>query len=433
MNIALIPFDATHLDGTLRWMNDPAIIAFSAAIQSGKPSEWLEQPKIDQTQRVFAIHLDGAHVGNLGLKNLSALHRTAELWLYIGEVSLRGKGVGRAALEALFTLSFECMYFRELYLYIPMQNSAAIRFYGKAGFSHEDLPEEEVSLHGGRKDLVRMGLLERRWRALRGIGKKVVLMQPHFLPWLGYYELMDMADEFIFLDDFQFSRQSRGQRNLLFLTPGKADFVTLPIKHDGNLEATFLDIREAPNTKWRVKFMKSMDQAYAHAPFRTPVMKLFSEWLSHEYENIAELEINLIERVAKYLALETVLKRSSPLNIRGLKRSWRVQALLEAAEAGIYYSANGSFGYMKEDGIFPLEKVRTYFQSYKARPYKQANSKEFTPNLSALDALFNLSVPEIREILHGTRQWLTWDEMIADSLAGRTGSGNDLKQAVTYE
>jgi len=56
-------------------------------------------------------------------------------------------------------------------------------------------------------------------------------MQPTFLPWVGYFAMLEMADVFIFLDDFQFSRQSFHQRNRLFVAEGKVGWVSLPTTH----------------------------------------------------------------------------------------------------------------------------------------------------------------------------------------------------------
>ena len=117
-------------------------------------------------------------------------------------------------------------------------------------------------------------------RLCETLGPKVALMQPMFLPWLGYFELMDVVDVFVFLDDFQFQRQSWGHRNRLFLSPGVVGTVTVPIQHHHDLQATFLEIKESANVAWRKKFLKSMRFTYAKAPFASDIIPILEQWLS---------------------------------------------------------------------------------------------------------------------------------------------------------
>ena len=63
---------------------------------------------------------------------------------------------------------------------------------------------------------------------------RVALMQPTFLPWLGYFALADAVDLFVFLDDFQFGRRTFGQRNRLFVAGDRVDWVSVPVAHAGD-------------------------------------------------------------------------------------------------------------------------------------------------------------------------------------------------------
>ncbi len=136
--------------------------------------------------------------------------------------------------------------------------------------------------------------------------------------------------------------------------------------------------------------------------------------------NIAELEIALVEKIAAYLELRPRFVRSSSLNVAGLRRSWRLRALLEKLGAGTYVSARGSFPYMKEDGVFPLTQLPTYFQNHIPRAYPQHGSEAFVPRLSCLDALANLDPAEVRTILQGTDWWQNWEErVVAEETASR--------------
>ena len=266
----------------------------------------------------------------------------------------------------------------------------------------------------GRHDTAPITLCESDWRTANGLGPKVVLMQPQFLPWLGYLELIHRADVFVFLDDFQFLRRSWGQRNRLFVVRGKAGMVTLPVAHADNQEATFLDLREAETTIWRRKLITLLDQNYRGAPQGAAVLSLVQDWLAGTYANIADLEITLIEKVAEFLGLRRCFVRSSTLGVSGLRRSWRLRAILEKIGAGTYVSAHGSFAYMKEDGVFPIENLPVYFQNHTPREYAQHGCNEFVSRLSCLDALANLAPDQVRIRLQGTDWWQSWEDREAE-------------------
>ena len=412
--ITLTPFVEAELPQTLQWMNNPKIAApflRSGVITPARHSQWYERIQADDTQRVFAIHLpDGGHLGNVGFKNLDVRHRVGEMWIYLGEEA-QGFGFGREAVDNAIRIGFEQLMLKKLYLRVARDNHAALSLYEKAGFRHEGTLHKDFLFEGRRIDVVKMAMLETEWRRAKSLGPKVALMQPMFLPWLGYFELMDVVDVFVFLDDFQFQRQSWGHRNRLFLSPGVVGTVTVPIQHQQNLQATFLEIEESANAAWRKKFLKSMQFTYAKAPFAQDIIPMVEQWLSTTYDNVAELEIRLIEKIAEYLNIRTVLRRSSSLHITDRRRSWRIKELLEGLGVGAYYSPRGAFGYMQEDEVFPLPGLPVYFQGFSPKPYPQVGSKTFVSHLSTLDALLNLPSSEVRSLLAGTPVWADWEQM----------------------
>jgi len=346
------------------------------------------------------------HAGNLGFRNIDRQDRCAELRTCAGEPFAAGSGFRAAAVNEAVGIGFEQMALVEIYADVNPGDTAQLRILEEAGF-HHDVEQRE------QQDLVRMVLSEPDWKAARGLGPRVVLMQPQFLPWLGYLELIHRADVFVFLDDFQFLRRSWGHRNRLFVVKGKEGMITLPVRHECNQEATFLDLAEAETTIWRRKFLNLLNQNYRNAPYGVAVLALVTEWLARAYPSIAELEIALVERIAAYLDLRPRFVRSSSLNVTGLRRSWRLKALLEKLGAGTYVSAHGSFPYMKEDEVFPLAELPTYFQDHIPRAYKQHGSDAFVPRLSCLDALANLGPAEVRTTLQGTDWWQNWGERSA--------------------
>jgi len=312
-----------------------------------------------------------------------------------------------AELDRALHIGFEQLALAEVCVSVDSSQARECKALEDAGFHPGTGPTRSACL-------VRMALHEPEWRAARGLGPKVALMQPQFLPWLGYLELIARADVFVFLDDFQFLRRSWGQRNRLFVVRGKVGMVTLPVAHEDNQEATFLELREAESTVWRKKLLNLLQQNYRGARYGEAVLSLVGEWFAGSHANIAELEIALIEKIAAYLGLHPRFVRSSTLGITGLRRSCRLQAILEKLGAGTYISAHGSFPYMKEDRVFPLPNLPVYFQNHVPRQYPQHGSAEFVARLSSLDALANLAPDEVRTRLRGTSWWQSWEEREAE-------------------
>ncbi len=417
MKIALEPFSEKHLDATHRWMNDPAIAGpflFSRRISHQEHRKWFESLEPDVSQQIFAIECEGnGHVGNIGLKNINRIHNSAELWMYVGETALHRRGIGTAALKLFLQIAFMQVGVRKITAAVRSDNPAAIAVYTKCGFSTEATLGEDMWFAGAYRDIVRMAISRGSWASQTGCGPRAAFMQPAFLPWPGFFELVDAVDVFVVLDDFQFSRQNRGQRNRMFLSPERPGWVSVPIQHAHDLSSRFVDVKENEQDKWRKRLLASMRQTYAKAPYRDEVLEILEKWLSQNYPHIAALNTRLIVDIARYLSISTPVKLSSSFSVSDQKRSRRVLGLIEAVGAKHYYSARGSFGYMKEDGVFPVERIAVYFQNFMLRPYRQCCSKDFVPNLSIVDALFNLSPDQVRGLVRGTVRWETWEEMKA--------------------
>lgn len=241
----------------------------------------------------------------------------------------------------------------------------------------------------------------------------VAMMQPSFLPWQGFFELVLRSDTFILLDDFQFSNQSYHQRNRLFVAPGTTDWWTVPV-HKAQASKTPLNaVRIDERAPWRRKMLKRLEANYARAPFFCEIEPHIAAWLARETPSLAELNIGFIEMVLRMFGWERRLLRSSAFPSEAV-RSERVACLLRAVGATGYLSARGSFGYMHEDGLFPLPDIDAKFQDVAAQPYRQVGSPaQFVPCLSVLDALFNVGPRETARLVGaGTSRWSDWQAMI---------------------
>ena len=240
-------------------------------------------------------------------------------------------------------------------------------------------------------------------------------MQPSFAPWLGYFALIAASDRFVLLDDAQVSPQSWNDRNRIFLQGDQVGWINAPVRKKGNFGKNF---RETPldlnNRSWR-KLAKTMAQQYGKAPCFQEVHPVVEAWLAQEHQNLAGLNSSLIMALCARMGIEPDWFFASDLGCGG-RRSTKVLEILQKVEADTYFSARGSFGYMQDEGVFPVSGLEVLFQNFQHPSYDQHHSREFTPSLSILDALYNLGFAATgRMIRQAAVDWHTWEEMEAGS------------------
>ncbi len=237
----------------------------------------------------------------------------------------------------------------------------------------------------------------------------IAMMQPTFLPWLGYFQLIHKSDLFIFLDDFQFSVQSYHQRNKLFVNHDQVDWYTVPIKKANafgvNINTAYFD--ESRN--WRKKLVNRLEMNYFKTPFFNDVYPSISDIIINEKSNLSTLNIKLIKAVVKLFDWDVKWDLSSKYPSKAI-RSERVLELLKQCGATHYYSPIGAMQYLKDDSIFPVSNLDVSFQNFHIKKYPQKNSSsEFIPSLSALDALFNVGPKKTIELINNeNNKWEIW-------------------------
>lgn len=238
---------------------------------------------------------------------------------------------------------------------------------------------------------------------------KVAMMQPTFLPWQGYFELIYQADCFIFLDDFQFSVQSFHQRNRLFVNRDQVDWYTVPVKKSKAFGVSLNKAYFDESRNWRKKLVSRLQQNYSKTEFYEEVFPRINEIIINEVDNLATLNINLITTIVELFEWDIEWRLSSDLPSKKI-RSKRVLELLRWCNATSYYASGGALEYMKEDGVFPVSDLMILFQRYHTKEYLQKNSTNgFIPSLSVLDALFNIGPLKTSQLITNKKNhWSAW-------------------------
>lgn len=230
---------------------------------------------------------------------------------------------------------------------------------------------------------------------------KIAISQPTYLPWLGYFDLLDQVDQFVFLDSVQYEKRSWQQRNRI-KTPAGLQWLTVPAISRGRTGQCIGDV-EIEAGFWR-DHIRSVEMNYRRSPFFDRYFGALSEVMqpAAETSNLATLTICLIDWLADMIGIRTPVLRSSTLLLQG-KRTELLAGICESLslmniktsspnkEIGplTYLSPLGSADYLVND--LPLMNgrgVHVEFQHYEHPEYRQL-FPPFLPFASVLDLLFN--------------------------------------------
>jgi hypothetical protein len=217
----------------------------------------------------------------------------------------------------------------------------------------------------------------------------VAIHQPNFLPWLGFFDKIALADCFILLDSVPLQLTGGNYTNRVkMMVNGAPDWITMPLKrgHEARARIDKAEVVEQPN--WRRKVRRTIEQSYARAPFFGPAMAIVNEVLDMPTASLSDINITGILAIARALGLPAAkIRRSSELNAEG--QSNELLANLVAAVGGdCYLAGHGSGGY-QDDEIFASRGVTVRYQNYELPHYPQVGVETFVPGLSAIDALMN--------------------------------------------
>lgn len=222
---------------------------------------------------------------------------------------------------------------------------------------------------------------------------RCVIMQPTYMPWAGYLNLIAQADVFVFLDDVQFEKQSWQNRNRV-LVSGAAHWLTVPVLRQ-HLSDKIHMIAVDDAQPWRRKHVELLRGSYARHPHRADMLALAEGILDPANTRLCDLNIFVIRAIASALGLERRFVRSSTLGIGG-QRSQRLVEICRHLDCDQYLSPNGAREYLAQDGDFDASGVQLVFQDFGAREYEQKGAPAFVSHLSILDVVANLGLQGAR-------------------------------------
>jgi hypothetical protein len=217
--------------------------------------------------------------------------------------------------------------------------------------------------------------------------KKVAIVQSNYIPWKGYFDLIDTVDEFILFDDMQFTKRDWRNRNKIKSSQGLL-WLTVPVLTKGRY---LQQIRETElnGQEWKSDHLKSLITNYRKAAHFEEVIALISPLYEHkDYRYLSDLNRAFLETICQYLKIETVISNSWDYP-SSYGKSERLVNICVSAGASEYVSGPSAKNYLDER-IFDESGVDVSWFNYDGyKEYRQL-WEGFNHDVSILDLLFNL-------------------------------------------
>jgi len=224
----------------------------------------------------------------------------------------------------------------------------------------------------------------------------IAIMQPYFLPYIGYFQLLNAVDKFVLYDDVNFINRGWINRNNM-LIGGKSHLFTLPLANASQNRLIY-DVQLVEDVSGRKKLLKTIQQAYQKAPYFQAVFPLLEEIVYLDTQNIAELIYKSLLKLAEYLEIRTEIVRSSRVyGNSDLKGQDRILDICKKEGATQYINPIGGQE-LYDKSQFEQKGIRLNFIKSLLRPYPQFKNA-FVPWLSILDVLMFNDMDRTRELL----------------------------------
>ena len=223
-----------------------------------------------------------------------------------------------------------------------------------------------------------------------------VILQPSYLPWRGYFHLMQRADVFVHYDDVQYTRQDWRNRNRIKTAAGPA-WLTIPVGTDLNRRICDVTL---PSSPWQAEHLRRLESSYRDTPFFETYRPLLRTLYDRPWQTLSELNQHAIREISALLGITTTFRDSREMDVGG-GRLDRLIAILQRAGAGVYVSGPAAKSYIDERR-FDEAGIALAWKNYDGYPTYPQLHMPFIHEVTILDLLFHTG-PEAPRFIWGWR------------------------------
>jgi hypothetical protein len=221
---------------------------------------------------------------------------------------------------------------------------------------------------------------------LIGLMKKVAVIQPNYIPWKGYFDIIHDVDTFVFYDDVQYTKNDWRNRNIIRGSTGSF-WLTIPISKSAvNLPIHQVQISDS---RWQKKHFLAIKACYSKSQYFDDQFDLIKKiYEETTWSHLSDLNEYIITTISELLGIKVKFIRSSELNLEGTKMD-RLLHLLKQIGADEYVSGPSAKEYIDEKR-FESEGIKLVYKQYLYPEYHQLWDGAFNHKVSILDLLFNM-------------------------------------------
>lgn len=231
---------------------------------------------------------------------------------------------------------------------------------------------------------------------------KLVISQPMFFPWVGFFEQISLCDSYVHYDDVQYSKGGFTNR-VQVKSPTGSKWLTVPLKslHLGQrIDEVQIDNRR----NWRESHFDLLKLCYESAPYYADMVRIVEDIYAKDWEfinDLAQASLNIVCDYFDLLAGKHFV-RIRDLSIGGVSSKRVFETVLKVG-ATTYITGHGASKYL-DHNIFADAGLKVEYMNYKKTPYPQLNG-EFNPYVSILDLIANVGKDGVNWLHSGTIDW----------------------------
>jgi len=215
--------------------------------------------------------------------------------------------------------------------------------------------------------------------------KKVAILQSNYIPWKGYFDLINMADEFIFYDEVQFTKNDWRNRNKIKTHTG-IQWLTIPVRQE-SLSQKIKDT-QITDIYWNKKHWNAISINYSKAKYFKEYKDIFEElYRKSDEKYLCEVNYKFIKLICNILGINTQINWSSNYQLIEGKTE-RLVSICKQAGASHYVAGPSSKNYLDER-LFKHEEISIEYIDYTNYPEYNQLHGQFVHEVSVIDLILN--------------------------------------------
>lgn len=229
---------------------------------------------------------------------------------------------------------------------------------------------------------------------------KLAIMQPYFFPWLGHFDLINWADEWIVFDTAQYMRHHWVSRNRILHPTAGWQYITVPVRKH-HRDTPINQIQIAMETDWRERILRQLQHYKREAPYYKQVIGFLEECFSAATPSLSETNVLTLRKTCQRLGITTSFRVLSQMNLvlEGVIEGpgdWALE-ISRAVGAGEYINPSGGAA-LFDESKFAAHNIKLIIQSFTNMIYS-CGAYQFEPGLSIIDVMMWNSPEQIKHYL----------------------------------